>query len=255
MLRWYNETTAKRVILLVDATFAPNSKVLGQMRALYPELNTIVFLSMSKSVSRGLTTAGCFIFNHTEEAARLRHEVVAAAELMDTSAKGEQLAILCANHRGVEERNAKAYAVAREVGEHLVDTVKRVTGKEMKLAFVTPETAALGFTTPTFSFNLPAIEDAAPGVNEGLAQRFVDEISVYSDFVKPCVSFGQDNGKLYATVPATSTQGAIKEEDKAKQAAGGVQLTRLSFPPTINVERIKAAFAEAVETIYAGKKK
>jgi len=33
---------------------------------------------------------------------------------------------------------------------------------------------------------------------------------------KPCVSFGQDNGLVYATVPATSTQGAIKAEDKAK---------------------------------------
>ena len=50
--------------------------------------------------------------------------------------------------------------------------------------------------------------------------------------MKPCVSFGQDNDLVYCTVPATSTQGAISAEDKAKQARGGVQLVRflLSYP-------------------------
>ena len=38
---------------------------------------------------------------------------------------------------------------------------------------------------------------------------------------KACVSFGQDNGMVYCTVPATSTQGVIAEEDKAKQAKDG----------------------------------
>lgn len=45
--------------------------------------------------------------------------------------------------------------------------------------------------------------------NEALAQRFVDIIATHKE-IKPCVSFGQDNGLIYATVPATSTQGAIK---------------------------------------------
>ena len=63
-----------------------------------------------------------------------------------------------------------------------------------------------------------------------LAQKFVDVLTEHDGY-KPCVSFGQNNGLIYATVPATSTQGAIKEEDKAKQARGGVQLVRLSFPP------------------------
>ena len=87
--------------------------------------------------------------------------------------------------------------------------------------------------------------------NAGLAQRFVDILCSYTGF-KPCVSFGQDNGLVYCTVPATSTQGAIKEEDKAKQAVGGVQLTRLSFPPTCEAgtEAVCKIVAEAIGTIY-----
>merc|ERR1712080_781088 len=90
-------------------------------------------------------------------------------------------------------------------------------------------------TTSTFSFNLPRPAGASPAVTEALAQTFVDLLCAHPPF-KPCVSFGQDNDLIYATVPATSTQGAIKAEDKAKQAIGGVQLTRLSFPPTCNTD-------------------
>lgn len=68
---------------------------------------------------------------------------------------------------------------------------------------------------------------------------------------KPCVSFGQDNGLVYCTVPATSTQGAIKAEDKAKQAMGGVQLVRLSFPPNLWDETAACAvISSAVAAIY-----
>ncbi|MDP2434479.1 MAG: hypothetical protein Q8P67_01915, partial [archaeon] len=65
------------------------------------------------------------------------------------------------------------------------------------------------------------------------------------------VSFGQDNGLVYATVPATSTQGAIKAEDKAKQAVGGVQLTRLSFPPTCDVARLSELVQHAIQSCYS----
>jgi len=55
------------------------------------------------------------------------------------------------------------------------------------------------------------------------------------------------NGMVYATVPATSTQGTIKAEDKAKQAVGGVQLCRLSFPPTCDVAMINDIITMACE--------
>merc|ERR1719316_843709 len=122
----------------------------------------------------------------------------------------------------------------------------------MPLCTVSPENAAEGFTSSTFSFNLPAPKGASAEKIAGLAQEFVDLLCRNENF-KPCVSFGQDNGVVYCTVPATSTQGAIKEEDKAKQAIGGVQLTRLSFPPTCNLEVVKQSFSDAVTHIYSGK--
>ena len=42
-------------------------------------------------------------------------------------------------------------------------------------------------------------------------------------------------------MPATSTQGVIAEADKAKQARDGVQLVRLSFAPTIDVDAVCVA--------------
>jgi len=39
----------------------------------------------------------------------------------------------------------------------------------MPLAFVTPAEAAVGFTTSTYSFNLPPFAGATAAVNEGIA--------------------------------------------------------------------------------------
>merc|ERR1712172_10469 len=48
----YKEKTGKKVLLLVDTTFAPASKVLLKVKEKAPELEAMVFISMSKSVSR-----------------------------------------------------------------------------------------------------------------------------------------------------------------------------------------------------------
>ena len=103
----------------------------------------------------------------------------------------------------------------------------------------------------TFSFNLPPPLHASVKECEELAQRFVDLLVEKDSQFKPCVSFGQDNGLIYCTVPATSTQGAIKAEDKALQAVGGVQLVRLSFSPTMDVEAAQAHMQASVESLYA----
>ena len=82
------------------------------------------------------------------------------------------------------------------------------------------------------------------------AQKYVDLLTVHEEY-KPCVSFGQNNGLIYATVPATSTQGAIKEEDKAKQARGGVQLVRLSFPPRpFDKDKACKIITDATNAVY-----
>jgi cysteine synthase A len=123
----------------------------------------------------------------------------------------------------------------------------------MALNFVTDDNAAVGFTSSTFSFNLPPQEGAALEDNLELAQIFVDKLTANDGF-KPCVSFGQDNGLVYCTVPATSTQGAISLEDKAKQAVEGVQLTRLSFPPTLDLDHVLKVVEASVVQSYSNKK-
>ena len=249
-LQAYKEATGKDVLLLVDATFAPNSRVLEKVSAVAPDLPAMVFVSMSKSISRGVTTAGALISNHTEKATELIKQVTVTGSMLDTTAKADQMNFLVDNHTHVEERCQQAYEVAVAVGEALQASVMKHRSEEMRLAFVSPENAAVGFTSSTFSFNLPSPVDATPEINAGLAQRFVDELTVHPEF-KPCVSFGQDNDLIYCTVPATSTQGAIKEEDKAKQAVGGVQLTRLSFPPTCDTAKVIGYVEAATAKVYS----
>lgn len=248
-LRAYKAKTGKAVLLLVDATFAPNSQVLAKIKAVTPELPAMVFISMSKSVSRGLTTAGGIVANHTPESIHLISRVDRYSTVMDTKATADQMHFLTSNHKRVEDRCVQAYKVAASVGEALQGAVKQARAVDMPLQFVTPAHAADGFTSSSFSFNLPSPAGATYEINAGLAQHFVDLLCVDKQF-KPCVSFGQDNGLAYCTVPATSTQGAIKEEDKAKQAVGGVQITRLSFPPTCNLPAMIKVVENAVKMIY-----
>lgn len=253
MLRAYRERTGKRVLLLVDATFAPGSQVLRQVAEAAPELAAFVFLSMSKSVSRGMTTAGALVANHTPDARTLLEEARATGRALDTLAKPDQLHALVENHRGVEDRCARAYENAVALGDVLRGAVREHApgSPDMPLAFVSKEHAALGFTSSTFSFNLPPARGATADDNAALAQRFVDALCRDDKHFKPCVSFGQDNGLVYATVPATSTQGAIKAEHKDKQAVGGVQLVRLSFPPTFDTATVGDTIATAVADMYA----
>lgn len=250
ILNSYKEKTGKNVLLLVDSTFAPGSQVMKKVQEVEPDLPVIVFISLSKSVSRGLTTSGTLVPNHTDFAKALVRDANETANVFDTASKNDQLQTLVDNHKQVEDRCLRAYNVAANVGKCLCDAVKDKSSKEMRLAFPTPEQANIGFSSSTFSFNLPPPANASDETCEKLAQQFVDLLCAHDEF-KPCVSFGQDNGLVYATVPATSTQGAIKEEDKAKQAVGGVQLVRLSFAPSVNVEDVCKIVSDAVNSIYS----
>jgi cysteine synthase A len=250
MIQLYKRASGREVMLLVDATFAPGSKVMQKLRDLDEDLIVMCFISLSKSVSRGLTTGGALIANHTPAAKEILGGVADACQMLDLIAKPDQLMRLVDNHGRTEERCQQAYALAVEVGEKLYESVRQTTGYDMPLAFVTPEEAAMGFTTGTISFNLPCRPGASPKQNEALAQQFVDALCVHSKLFKPCVSFGQDNGLVYCPVPATSTQGAVKAEDKEKQAVGGVQLCRLSFPATCDVEAVGRIISDSVTSLY-----
>ncbi|ORY46754.1 hypothetical protein BCR33DRAFT_783237 [Rhizoclosmatium globosum] len=152
--------------------------------------------------------------------------------LLDTTAKRDQLYRLTSNHIGVETRCLKAYTVAASVGSALVASIHRRTSHKMDLAFVHPNKPHKD-TQPPHSHSTSHRSRTRRSVNRDLAQRF-----------------GQDNGVVYATVPATSTQGAIKEEDKAKQLVGGVELTRLSFAPGCDVGKVVEAIEGALDVIY-----
>jgi cystathionine beta-lyase/cystathionine gamma-synthase len=262
MLLNYQQATGKSVLLLIDATFAPNSQVLSKVESQFPELTTMVFISMSKSISRGMTTAGTLIAGSSPESCELLNKVQIATEMFDTGAKADQIRRLIDNHVGVEQRCVDAYQNALYLGKVLQDVVTQICpgGYQMPLAFVTEENASHGFTSSTFSFNLPSVSlvrtsstataEKESEENALLAQRFVDLLCEHSQEFKPCVSFGQDNGLVYATVPATSTQGAIHPDDKAKQAIGGVQLTRLSFPPLLDIATVEEILKKAVKDCY-----
>jgi cysteine synthase A len=245
----YQASTGKQVLLLVDTTFAPASEVLSKVAETSPDLQAMIFVSMSKSVSRGETTAGALIANHTTGSKAFLSAARNTATMLDTTARKDQMLRLCRNHEGVEDRCQNAYEGMVSHADTLRAAVKKHTGHDMLVTHVAPEHAAAGYTSATISFNLPSPVGATAEVNEALAQRFVDLLTEDASRFKPCVSFGQDNGLVYCTVPATSTQGAIKAEDKAKQAKGGVQLARLSFPPTTSSHR--AGSAEDLSAVAA----
>merc|ERR1712086_825065 len=124
MLRDHRDKTGKDVLLLLDTTFAPQAKLMHHLEKEAPDLPVMTFISMSKSISRGKTTAGAVIANHTEQSKSLLSRVVEVAALLDTTAKPDQLQFLTQNHRGVEERNEKAYAVAAAMGDTLCSAVQ-----------------------------------------------------------------------------------------------------------------------------------
>jgi len=177
--------------------------------------------------------------------------VKSGAAALDTTAKDDQLQILIEHHVGVEDRLERAYQNAKSAASTLMKAVKEYSQYSMPIRFVSEREAAEGILSTTFSFNLPSLPGVSPEVNEELAQHFVDTLCAHKRNFKPCVSFGQDNTLVYATVPATSTQGAIKAEDKQKQAVGGVQLVRLSFPPTGDMDEVCEILRSAVEKMYS----
>jgi len=261
-LRAFEAAARTRVVLLVDTTFAPASRALRPLREAAPSLPSLCFVSLSKAISRGRTTGGALVANHTAAARALVGAAAQLGGLLDVGAKPEQLGVLVANHRGVEDRCWWAWCVAAELGAALCAAVETHAGQPMALAFVSPEQAAAGFSSSTFSFNLPPPAGASAAQAAALAQNFVDALTAPQQsrlrrrlwepsLFKPCVSFGQDNGAVYCTVPATSTQGAVRAEDKAKQAVGGVQLVRLSFPPALDTAAATRVLEGAVAAIYA----
>jgi len=56
---------------MVDATFAPSSQSMKKIKDVAYDLTTMTFISMSKSVSRGITCAGTIIAGPSESSCKL----------------------------------------------------------------------------------------------------------------------------------------------------------------------------------------
>lgn len=243
----YQRVTGKKLILLIDTTFSPSSQIIQQIHDIDATLPVVVFISLSKSVSGGRTTGGALVANHTELSQNILKKSYELAELLDTKSKPDQIQILHQMHAGTENRIDLSYINALKAVDILDQQILQYTPEKMFIHFVTAEQAARKIKPATFSFNLPIPKWAqTPEEIQQLPQQFVDVLCENAAF-KPCVSFGQDVSRVYATVPATSTQGDIKQEDKAKQAVGGVQLVRLSFPAVVDMTEVENAIRSGIK--------
>ena len=78
--------------------------------------------------------------------------------------------------------------MAATLGKELCAAVEAHAGRPMRLAFVTPEQAAAGFSSSTFSFNLPPPAGASAAQAAALAQRFVDALTAPRSSLRRMVS-------------------------------------------------------------------
>jgi len=246
----YQKETGSQVLLLLDTTFSPPSKA----GSLVSHLPTLVFNSLSKSVTGGFSTGGSLVANNHPLAQEVLKRAHVHLALFDTGAKPCQLKIFNEMHAECELRVQQAHDNCVKAAAAFEKAVEKHSGHPMKTNFVTAEQIRKGVTPATFSFNLPAPDGADQATRAAFAQKFVDSLA-NSDFgqaggLKPCVSFGQKNSTIYATVPATSTQGVISKELTAKQALGGIQLIRFSFPTEMDHEAWEKAADAALQAAY-----
>ena len=246
VLESYRDVTGSKVILMLDTTFSPPSRA----AAPYGDFPCIVFTSLSKSVTGGRTTGGSIVANDTPLAQNILERAHHHLALLDTGSKACQLVILNEMNAECPARVKAAHENCIAAAAYFEEAVAKASGTAMKTNFVTTSQMAKGVTPATFSFNLPP---PASGDPAAFAQNFVDALyAAHPSGVKPCVSFGQHNSTVYVTVPATSTQGVISKEITAKQALGGVQLVRFSFPTSMDIDAWNAAVDATLDAAYNG---
>jgi cystathionine beta-lyase/cystathionine gamma-synthase len=221
-------------VFILDQTFCPNVNFLGENQIL-SSVQTIAYVSGSKFPSGGKCTAGYVVAN--DLAAFLMKDIQAHIELCDNEATPHQMAILAEQLPSMNQRIADAYKNTRE----FVNFIKEVL-PESKINFVSEELAERGFTPSVFSLDLPTKgntdqerEDYKRAMNLKLIDRMITQIPNESKY---CVSYGQLKG-CYWTIPATSTQGTTKEDDKD-------YIARVSVSPDLDLDKHKAVFREFV---------
>ena len=224
-------------VFILDQTFCPNVHFLGEDEIL-STVRTISYVSGSKFPSGGQCTAGYCVGNKKTDA--LLEKIEMHLKLCDNEATNLQMEILAKQLPSMNQRIHKAYKNTREFVNFIKDTLPAA-----KINFVSEELAQQGFTPSVFSLDLPTKgntdeerEAYKRDLNLKLINLMITEIPNESKY---CVSYGQLNG-CYWTIPATSTQGTTKEDDKD-------YIARVALSPNMDIELHKKVFLKFVESM------
>lgn len=227
-------------VFILDQTFCPNVQFLAR-EGIFSSIKAISYVSGSKFPSGGKCTAGYCVANQKAES--LLQKIEKHLVLCDNEATGLQVKILAEQLPSMNERIRDAYKNTRK----FVNFIQKIL-PEAKINFVSEELAAAGFTPSVFSLDLPTKGDTAESresykrsLNLKLINMMITEIP---DESKYCVSYGQLKG-CYWTIPATSTQGTTREDDKD-------YIARVSVSPDLDLEHHKKVFSDFVEQIKVG---
>ncbi|MCC8361434.1 PLP-dependent transferase [Salinimicrobium sediminilitoris] len=224
-------------VFILDQTFCPNVQFLAK-DGILSDIRTISYVSGSKFPSGGKCTAGYCVANDKAEA--LLEKIEKHLILCDNEATGLQVQLLAEQLPSMNQRIKDAYKNTRE----FVNFIKK-TLPTAKINFVSEELAQAGFTPSVFSLDLPTkgeTDEEREAYKRKLNQKLIDMmISEIPNESKYCVSYGQLKG-CYWTIPATSTQGTTKEDDKD-------YIARVSLSPNLDLEHHKKVFKDFVEQI------
>lgn len=229
--------TAIDPVFILDQTFCPNVQFLAD-DGILSSVRTISYVSGSKFPSGGKCTAGYCVAN--DKAEGLLEKIEKHLILCDNEATALQVEILAEQLPSMNQRIKDAYKNTREFVTFIQETLPTA-----KINFVSEELAEAGFTPSVFSLDLPTkgnTDEEREAYKRGLNQKLIDMmISEIPNESKYCVSYGQLKG-CYWTIPATSTQGTTKEDDKD-------YIARVSVSPNLDLELHKKVFSDFVAQI------
>lgn len=224
-------------VFIIDQTFCPNVQFLSE-NGIFASIKALSYVSGSKFPSGGKCTAGYCVANN--EAADLMGKIEKHLRLCDNEATDLQVEILAEQLPSMNQRISDAYKNTREFVSFIMETLPSA-----KINFVSEELAEEGFTPSVFSLDLPTKGDTEEEreaykrtLNNKLINLMISEIPNDSKY---CVSYGQLKG-CYWTIPATSTQGTTKEDDKD-------YIARVALSPKMDMELHKKVFLKFVEEI------
>ena len=232
-----NNFTAVEPVFILDQTFCPNIPFLEE-DSLFSNVMAISYVSGSKFPSGGLCTSGYCVSN--KKAEMLMAKIRTHLKICDNNATEYQLEILAKQLPSMNKRIYDAYKNTHRFVEFINSVLP-----DAKINFVSEELANEGFTPSVFSLDLPSVgnsikekETYKRELNLKLINLMIEKVSEESKF---CVSYGQLKG-CYWTIPATSTQGTTKEENKD-------YIVRVDLSPDMDVKRHEEIFVEFINSI------